>query len=77
MLIQYMLIISLVQQLTRLAGSQSSDQMKKQKELSELQKQLNSMSMVDQFAKYAKIQRQINKITDELKSQSKCPNIFI
>lgn len=33
----------------------------------ELKKELNGISMVNEFAKYAKLQRKLNKLVDERK----------
>lgn len=41
------------------------------RQVCDLKAELGGISMVDEFAKYAKIQRKLNKMTDELKNQSK------
>lgn len=40
------------------------------RQASDLKSEMGGISMIDEFAKYAKIQRKLNKITDELKNQS-------
>jgi len=38
----------------------------------QIRKDMNSMSMVDEFAKYAKLQRRLNQITLDLESSATC-----
>ena len=40
------------------------------KQIGELKKEQDAINMMDEFAKHAKIQRKINKFTEELKSSS-------
>ncbi|XP_035220855.1 guided entry of tail-anchored proteins factor 1-like [Stegodyphus dumicola] len=40
------------------------------RQVCDLKAELGSISMVDEFAKYAKIKRKVNKVTDELSHQS-------
>lgn len=42
-----------------------------QRQVYDLKAELGTINMVDEFAKYAKIQRKLNKAVDELKNQSK------
>lgn len=39
------------------------------RQVCDLKAELGSISMVDEFAKYAKIKRKVNKVTDELSHQ--------
>lgn len=41
------------------------------RQVCDLKAELGSISMVDEFAKYAKIKRKVNKVTDELTHQCK------
>lgn len=41
------------------------------RQVCDLKAELGSVSMVDEFAKYAKIKRKVNKVTDELSHQCK------
>ena len=39
-------------------------------EMIDLKKQMSSISMVDEFAKYARLQRKYNKLQDQVKDKS-------
>lgn len=41
------------------------------RDLIALKKEMNNISMVDEFARYAKLQRKYNKMDDEAKTRSK------
>ncbi|KAG8237217.1 hypothetical protein J437_LFUL016054 [Ladona fulva] len=45
----------------------SKQEIQLQEEAFELRKQMSEISMVDEFAKHAKLQRKLNKVNDELK----------
>lgn len=40
-------------------------------ELMDIKREMNSISMVDEFAKYAKLQRRYNKLDGEYKTKGK------
>ncbi|KAK6296013.1 hypothetical protein J4Q44_G00337260, partial [Coregonus suidteri] len=40
-------------------------------EIQEMKKEHNSVSMMDEFARYARLERKINKMTDKLKTHVK------
>ncbi|CAG2164982.1 unnamed protein product, partial [Oppiella nova] len=46
------------------------------RQIRDLKTELSDISMSDEFAKYAKIQRKLNKAKDQLKSQSDAQTIF-
>lgn len=45
----------------------SSKEISLKEQLTQLRSDIKTVNMVDEFAKYAKIQRKINKLSDELK----------
>lgn len=42
------------------------------RQVSDLKEELGLISMTDEFAKYSKIKRKLNKASDELNSKSEC-----
>ena len=58
-----------LQILATLVGSTSARSEHKE-ELTALKEQLKELNMMDEFAKYAKIQRKINKLTESISSES-------
>lgn len=42
------------------------------RQVSDLKEELGLISMTDEFAKYSKIKRKLNKASDELSSKSEC-----
>lgn len=42
-----------------------------EKEIREITTKMDSISMIDEFAKYAKLQRKLNSLKEELKTESK------
>ena len=58
-------------QIVRLVVQQKGDEEKLRQEIRSLREQLQSINMVDEFAKYAKVERRINRATDELNKYSK------
>jgi hypothetical protein len=46
--------------------------MEQMKSAMEIKKEMNSLSMVDEFAKYAKLQRRLNQITMDIESSGMC-----
>ncbi|XP_070567692.1 guided entry of tail-anchored proteins factor 1-like [Ptychodera flava] len=76
-------LLSVVQKLTpkivrlilRYWKQQSEDESKKHQELTELRRQLNLISAKDEFAKYARTQRKINKLTDEMSQINKSKSV--
>lgn len=46
------------------------------RQVCDLKAELGSINMVDEFAKYAKIQRKINKVTDELSHQAQVRSTY-
>ena len=46
------------------------------RQVSDLKEELSQISMTDEFAKYSKIKRKLNKATDELSSKSSSVNML-
>ncbi|KAH8021922.1 hypothetical protein HPB51_018771 [Rhipicephalus microplus] len=46
------------------------------RQVCDLRAELGSMNIVDEFAKYAKIQRKINKMSEELAHQAKLKSMY-
>ena len=44
-----------------------------EKEIREIKAKMDKISMVDEFAKYAKLQRKLNSLKEELNLESKLP----
>lgn len=53
----------------RAIGGEGSAEAKMRKEVSKLKQQLQSISMVDQFATYARVQRKINTLNQQYKDK--------
>lgn len=45
--------------------------MEMEKEIREIKSKMDEISMVDEFAKYAKLQRKLNSLKEELRIESK------
>lgn len=76
-LFQPMLPSLFVKILMLITGCDSLKQVKLRNEINDYQKELNKISMVDEFARYAKIQRRQNKVKQELKSMDDSKNYFL
>ncbi|XP_077977359.1 guided entry of tail-anchored proteins factor 1-like [Glandiceps talaboti] len=61
----------LVRLILRWTRKDSEEEFSKHQELKDLRKDLYSISAQDEFARYARIQRKINKLTEELGQKSK------
>ena len=48
--------------------SSTSEDTTKREELKELKGQLNKLNMVNEFAQYARLERRINAVTEDIKS---------
>lgn len=56
---------------------QQKDYIELQDELSNLKKEMTGISMVDEFAKYARLQRKCNQLESILKENSKFKYLFL
>ena len=54
-----------------LLGAATKEELDLMSQVSEMKKKMHQISMVDEFARYAKLQRQLNKLKDHLKSRGK------
>lgn len=45
-------------------------------EIQEMKKEQSSISMMDEFARYARLERKINKMTDKLKTHGERRSVF-
>ncbi|XP_076371812.1 guided entry of tail-anchored proteins factor 1 [Tachypleus tridentatus] len=64
------LVPTLVKMLVQIVVRESEMEVSLRRQVCDLKAELGSVSMIDEFAKYAKIQRKINKITEELLHQA-------
>ena len=59
-------------QVTELILCESDEDRKKKQELTELKDELRTISMVDEFPRYARTERKINKLTADLNTAGLC-----
>ncbi|XP_068247217.1 guided entry of tail-anchored proteins factor 1-like [Palaemon carinicauda] len=64
-----MLIPGFIQFLLKVVGGESVAELKIKQEISKMRLQLQTISMVDQFASYAKVQRKINVLNQHYKEK--------
>ncbi|KAL0973280.1 hypothetical protein UPYG_G00201370 [Umbra pygmaea] len=57
--------------LSKVLQKDGEDERKMRAEIQEMKKEHNSVSMMDEFARYARLERKINKMTDQLKTHVK------
>lgn len=55
-------------------GAANKDELDLMSQVTELKKQMSRINMVDEFAAYARLQRQSNKLRDQIKSRGKFYN---
>ena len=53
-------------------GGESAGEQQMKKEITRMRQQLQSISMVDQFASYARVQRKINTLNHQYKEKGWC-----
>lgn len=46
-------------------------------EIQSMKQELSTISMMDEFARYARLERKINKMTDKLKTHGRVQSMFI
>ena len=73
----YSLIPALIKLVMTVLGAATNEQLDMMSELSELKKKMNQISITDEFARYAKLQRQVNKLRDQIKARGTEKNIFL
>ncbi|XP_048853727.1 guided entry of tail-anchored proteins factor 1 [Brienomyrus brachyistius] len=54
--------------LSKVFHKDAEHELEMRKEIQDMKKELSSISMMDEFARYARLERKINKMTDKLKS---------
>ncbi|XP_008306685.1 guided entry of tail-anchored proteins factor 1 [Cynoglossus semilaevis] len=57
--------------LTKMIQKDAEQEIEMRAEIQEMKKEQSSISMMDEFARYARLERKINKMTDKLKTQVK------
>jgi len=55
-------------QLSRVVQKDAEQESEMRAEIQEMKKEHSSVSMMDEFARYARLERKINKTTDKLKT---------
>lgn len=58
-------------QLTKMVQKDAEQESEMRAEIHEMKKEQSSISMMDEFARYARLERKINKTTDKLKTHGK------
>uniref|UniRef100_A0A8D2M4Z6 Guided entry of tail-anchored proteins factor 1 n=1 Tax=Zonotrichia albicollis TaxID=44394 RepID=A0A8D2M4Z6_ZONAL len=62
------LIISFTSQISRLLQKDAEQESQMRAEIQTMKQELATISMMDEFARYARLERKINKMTDKLKT---------
>lgn len=64
-------------QMLRAIGGEGSAERQMRQEVVKLRQQLQSISMVDQFATYARVQRKINTLNQQYKDKGVLPTVIV
>nr|XP_023700810.1 tail-anchored protein insertion receptor WRB [Paramormyrops kingsleyae] len=62
------LLPSISSSLSKVFHKDAEHELEMRMEIQDMKKELSSISMMDEFARYARLERKINKMTDKLKS---------
>lgn len=73
----YSFIPSIVQLFLTLLGAASKDELNLMNQITELKKKMNTFSIVDEFARYARMQREISKLRGQLKTRGMDKNMYL
>lgn len=57
--------------LSKMVQKDAEQESEMRAEIQEMKKEQSSISMMDEFARYARLERKINKMTDRLKTHGK------
>lgn len=57
--------------LSKILQKDAEQEMEMRTEIQNMKLELSSISMMDEFARYARLERRINKMTDKLKTHGK------
>lgn len=65
------IFVRLHEKLSKILQKDADQEMEMRTEIQNMRLELSSISMMDEFARYARLERKINKMTDKLKTHGK------